>query len=128
MTGYSRIVFFLSLLALASCVHYNTTSHTPKEIALCKASCLERANVCSQSCNNNCEQCRAKEYRATVNNYMDWKQGQLIQGKAVSRELNSFRDPLQCRKTTCNCPADYTICMQSCGGIIHKQLQVAPLC
>jgi hypothetical protein len=42
--------------------------------------------------------------------------------------LNSYRDPLQCRKVTCNCHADYQVCIQSCSGVIHKQLRVASAC
>lgn len=128
MTGYSRIVFFLLFFALGSCMHNNATTHTRADMPACQASCLEQASKCSQRCNNNCQQCSAQESRSTVNDYIDWKQGQLVQGKVVSRELNSFRDPLQCRKTTCNCSADYNVCIQSCGGVIRKQLYVAPLC
>jgi hypothetical protein len=40
----------------------------------------------------------------------------------VSRDLNSYRDPLQCRKVTCDCLADNNVCKASCRGLTPQVL------
>src|ERR1700733_3322598 len=111
-------------MLLASCLHRSL----PVNYAACAASCESRLVVCSQLCNNNCLQCRAIAKFKTAEKYNHYKQEKFIEGKKVTLQLNSFRDPLQCRKVTCNCQADYQICLQSCGGAIRKRLEHAPLC
>lgn len=44
------------------------------------------------------------------------------------RELNSYRDPLQCRKVTCDCLSDFAICKKGCTGVIPTKLQAVPYC
>ena len=60
--------------------------------------------------------------------YSHYKNQQKIQGIGIVRQVNSYRDLLQCRKTTCECPTDYQTCIQTCTGKIPKRLQVAPSC
>lgn len=118
-------VFFCTLL---SCANYHSIMQTKATFATCKASCEKRSNKCNRLCNNNCQQCRSKAFLSTAKSYNIYLQEQRLQGLRIARELNSYRDPLQCRKITCNCPADYQVCMQSCGGVIHKELRVASVC
>ncbi len=123
-----RIILYFAVSALIGCVNHQALSPRSNDQAACKASCAQWLQVCSQVCHNDCKDCNQSAHLNSVKNYRKYKCEQEIQGGFVARELNSFSDPLQCRKITCDCLADYTVCVQSCKGLIHKRLQVAPIC
>lgn len=94
----------------------------------CKMACQQRLKRCQQICRDDCYTC-FKEVQKTVNRSYDQYIHELkTQGGVNSRELNSFKDPLQCRKTSCDCSADYEVCAQSCTGLIHKNMKVPSAC
>ncbi|CDZ79143.1 hypothetical protein BN59_03461 [Legionella massiliensis] len=119
-----RIVICCCFFLLASCLHRPVPANT----ASCIASCESRLAACTKVCRNNCGQCSAAAGQTAARNYGYYEHEKMEQGKIIALQLNSFRDPLQCRKVTCNCQADYAICRQSCGGAITKRLEHAPLC
>lgn len=123
-----RLVLSVFFCTLISCAKYPGITYTKAEFAICKASCNKKVSKCNRLCSNNCAQCRSKAFSSTNKSYNMYLHEQRLQGLRVARELNSYRDPLQCRKITCNCPADYQVCMQLCGGVIYKQLRVASVC
>jgi hypothetical protein len=110
-------------LCLSGCVHHNTVG-----VAACKLSCQSRLNICNQTCDNSCLQCAAKANHSTQRSYQRYVNEQCVRGGYRVRQLQSYRDPLQCRKITCECMADYQVCLQSCTGIIRKRLQVPLTC
>lgn len=130
-TLFMRLVLICSVFCLLSCSIQQPirfSSQSRQQFTLCKASCDQRRVVCSKACRNNCTQCAtAANNRRTVQ-YNHYVHEKVVEGKNIALQLNSFRDPLQCRKVTCNCAADYQICLQSCGGVIQKSLKYAPLC
>lgn len=69
-----------------------------------------------------------KSINSAMKSYGRYVHEQEVQGGMVIQELKSYRDPLQCRKVSCNCMADYNVCVQGMSGIIHKRLQVNPAC
>lgn len=115
-----RVILLCLFLLPAACVHYISPS--------CRAVCDQRVDTCHLTCRNSCPQCNAFANQRAAKYFTEFEREKIIEGKTVTRELKSYRDPLQCRKTTCNCQADYQICMQGCGGVIYKSLQVAPVC
>jgi hypothetical protein len=119
-----RVVIGCCFLLLASCLHRSL----PTNFASCAATCESRLVACTKVCRNNCAQCSAAAGQSAAKNYGHYVHEKVVQGKIVALQLNSFRDPLQCRKITCNCQADYQICMQSCGGAVMKRLAHVPLC
>ncbi len=123
-----RMVLCAAMLALAACATQPVSVQCAQERAACKNSCKERLKTCNQVCDNGCNECSLDAKCATARNYSRYIHEQNIQGGIIARELNSYRDPLQCRKTTCNCLADFNVCTQSCTGLIHKRLQVGPAC
>ena len=127
MNSIYRAIMATLFLSLISCSHYNAVQNN-SNMTQCKASCVQRANMCHKVCLNNCQQCSAYAEQSAAKNYLYYQHEQYIEGGVIARDLKSYRDPLQCRKVTCNCSADYNVCIQSCGGIIHKKLQVAPIC
>lgn len=122
-----RLAFVFVIFTLCSCAH----PPTPQEkmvMSTCMASCEQRSSACNATCRNNCQQCLAYSRQSAVEDYLYYQHEQYVKGGTIARELKSYRDPLQCRKTTCNCSSDYQVCMQACGGVIRKQLRVAPVC
>lgn len=124
----ARVVLGVMVIALTSCVTREASVQHAHDKALCQSSCETRFKTCHQVCHKNCENCSKKAKCSAARHYQQFVHEQLIQGGVISRELNSYRDPLQCRKTTCNCKADYTVCKAACTGIIRKRLQVGPAC
>lgn len=94
----------------------------------CLSQCLSHHSACQQTCNNSCVNCQKKAQSKAAENYSKYRLQQKISGGYALRQLNSYRDPLQCRKTTCNCRADLIACKQSCYGLIKKALRTRPYC
>jgi hypothetical protein len=116
MLGLS--VFFLFAL-LAGCI---------KAPAECRTMCGLQAEACKNTCRNNCSQCRAFANKEAAMHFGDYLHEKVIKEAMIARVLKSYRDPLQCRKVTCNCKADYGICIQACTGVIQKNLRVPHAC
>lgn len=121
---FSKTFFIMlfSALLLQGCVHRPVAS--PSCLMMCKV----KMNDCVKTCHNNCQACNVSACQSTAKNYHKYTHEQIVKGGFIARDLNSYHDPLQCRKVTCNCPSDYNICIQACSGVIHKCLQVAPTC
>ncbi len=128
-----RAVWGCVFLFLTACTHQTLTPQVQCGLAkcgfaTCQKNCESRVVACNKTCRNNCQQCNAYAKEKTAKSYYRYQHERYVKGEMLALELNSFRDPLQCRKTTCNCRADYQVCMQACGGVIHKRLQVTPAC
>ena len=128
MTNLIRVALAVCLVMMAACTVQTNTIQTRSAIQSCTASCEQRAAQCNRTCRNNCQQCQAHVAQMTAKDYSRYVHEQSVKGGFIARNFNSYRDPLQCRKVTCNCRADYQICVQSCGGVVKKQLQAAPYC
>jgi len=129
MTYLIRTILAAVIILLTACTHHTSTTPAKQDYATCAASCEKRAEQCNSRCRNNCQQCQAYTDQITARHYGKYVSEQYVKGRTIARNLNSYRDPLQCRKVTCNCRADFRICIQeSCGGVVKKQLQAAPYC
>jgi hypothetical protein len=118
------ILCFSCLFLISGCMHRVNPS--------CTAACETRYQTCNKVCRNTCSQCTAAAGQSRDRHYGHYINEQYVKGGMIALQLNSFRDPLQCRKVTCSCREDYRICLQSCGsgasGVIKKYLEHAPLC
>jgi len=110
------VLFFIFVLGCTN----NQNKSSNIDVNGCKKQCYTQAKSCLSTCQNSCSKCRAKSQKETRNSYIDYVKEKCIEGGTIARELNSYRDPLQCRKTTCDCRADYEVCRQACTGSIHK--------
>lgn len=115
------------VLCAVSCSTQYPLLYKSKAFKQCQLSCLNRYHSCKQQCVDNCQHCSAKSSYSTNKNYQKYGHQQLAQGLAVNRELNSYKDPLQCLKITCNCVADLDTCKQGCTGVIQKELITKPM-
>ena len=121
MNFICRIAITGLMLLMLGC-SYQQSSVTPQNIKQCTMSCVQRLDLCKRTCTNNCPNCSAASTARATEHYKHFVHQKQIEGGIITRELNSYRDPLQCRKVTCNCPMDFITCKQGCTGIIHKQL------
>ena len=119
-----RILGIVLVTYLTGCV---THQDTPKE-KTCKLQCERQFVHCTDICQNNCPDCSINATKAAAKSYQNYINEICVRGGVVTRTLQSYRDPLKCRKPTCNCLGDLEVCMQSCYGEIHKSLTVARAC
>jgi site-specific recombinase XerD len=99
-----------------------------RAIEQCNVTCTQHFEYCKQHCVDNCSTCSAQSQITAAKNFEKYAYEREVEGKKVMRELNSYRDPLQCRKVTCDCLVDVAICKQGCTGVIKKRLQIVPYC
>lgn len=116
-----RIVVLSLMIFMLGCTYQKSTV-SPQSIKQCTMGCIQQLDLCKKTCINNCPNCSAASTCTATKNYQRYVHQKRIEGGIITRELNSYRDPLQCRKVTCNCPMDFITCKQGCTGIIHKQL------
>lgn len=131
-TDFLRTTLTL-LIAVFTCLvsgcHTTTTmTHTVQTGVSCLSICKERLQSCQETCTNDCRHCAYQSAQSSAKHYHHYQCEQAIQGKEITRELQSYRDPLQCLKNTCACKTDYHVCVEACKGVIHKNLQVLPTC
>lgn len=128
MNTLLRLFCCLMFLCLSSCATQQNNAIKSSSLSQCKQVCFQHLKTCSATCTDNCPACSAKSTYHSASNYSKYVHEQRIEGVFITRELNSYRDPLQCRKITCNCAADFNTCNQGCTGIIQKRLRAVPYC
>lgn len=116
-----RVFMCFMALLLVGCASTKMATYHAQEVRACHTTCQQKLQECGQVCHDNCFECTQRAIQRAVRHDAQYLREQCVQGRIITRELKSYRDPLQCRKTTCNCWADYQVCAQSCTGIIHKQ-------
>lgn len=123
-----RVTISFFLVMLAACSSYQNYVNSEKELKACRIKCYTIEKKCNATCVNNCNNCSTLAYAQSANRFKMYKHRQLVQGKIVALELQSFKDPLQCRKTTCSCKKDLRVCLQACSGKIYKNFKVVAVC
>ena len=124
MRNFIRILGYCLAILLVSCASHTTLEN----LAACKNQCELRNQQCQRVCNNDYKHCHASAKHSTNIYYNHYRHEQAVKGAEAVLELQSFHDPLQCLKTTCECSADYRVCKQSCNGKIRKRLQAPSAC
>lgn len=122
----SFIIIFT--MVLVSCAHNPVTTKDRVPLKQCQAMCKQQALQCKKICRNDCAHCQAYVASTAKLSYSKYVNEETVESGVIARDLNSYKDPLKCRKTTCNCAADLHVCLQQCGGVIHKSLKVPPVC
>jgi hypothetical protein len=123
-----RLCCCLLFIGLTSCVTQQKTVLQKQNIKQCLVMCETRFGSCKSKCTNNCSKCSASSSFTSATNYKKYVHEEQVEGGLIARGLNSYRDPLQCRKVTCNCNADLMTCTQNCTGVIQKSLRSVPDC
>ena len=128
----SQLMRLFILVMMASCLYgcalqrqHDIDAQTTRA---CIAVCQTQMSQCATSCTHHCRACEKEAVRETKKGYQRYLKERCVKGKSFVRRLQSYHDPLQCRKTTCDCAADLRVCVESCRGDIHKQIQVEKSC
>ena len=111
------------LLGLVACVSTANLAQTRHVRQVCEQRCDKRAAQCQGMCQDDCQTCTEQAKVQTQKYYKRYVHGRCVEGKTIILRLQSYHDPLQCLKKTCNCADDYRVCMAACSGSIHKRLQ-----
>lgn len=127
MNGIIKILCGIGLISISSCSSYHPIYSRSPAVQSCKMACLSHYQLCKKQCVDNCAKCSAKSAHSSSTQFLHYDKQQGIQGMAVNRELNSYKDPLQCLKISCDCAADLDVCKQGCTGIVQKQLIAKPM-
>lgn len=114
---YKFFFLIFCLVVLSSCLSMHDMDK--QLFKKCIQQCQKKMHNCLMICQNNCENCVNSSNVTTENSYTRYINEQKIQGIGVIRQLNSYRDPLQCRKHTCNCNLDYKFCSNLCYSPQH---------
>jgi hypothetical protein len=109
----SRIIYCTIILGLAGCQGL-LSQHNSQVVEQCGATCAQKLQFCSQNCPDSCANCTCVLQKMAGKNFQKYVYERKVEGKKVMRELNSYRDPLQCRKITCDCVADFVMCKKYC--------------
>lgn len=117
----------ISICILIACTKTPINSN-PTALASCTMICLQHLQSCQDKCTNNCPTCSTDSSYTSTRHYLNYAHEKQMQGDFNTRGLNSYRDPLQCRKVSCNCAADFVTCKQGCTGVIQKKLRTVPYC
>lgn len=128
MNSLLRGICCIFLLSLFGCATDEKIQVNPQSLTLCKMTCVQHLEFCQKNCTNNCPTCSADSSYTSKSNHLKYVHEKQVQGGFNTRGLNSYRDPLQCRKVTCNCTSDFITCNQGCVGVIKKRLRSVPYC
>ncbi len=124
-----RVMLCGFILFLYGC---SLSPHEDAKRAQAERACIKQCEIksaaCQRQCSDGCKRCEHQAAQAMKARYKTYVHEQCVQGERVALQLQSFRDPLQCRKISCDCPADYRTCVGVCKGSIRKYLQVTPFC
>ncbi|WP_081964831.1 acyltransferase [Legionella norrlandica] len=123
-----RLCFCFVIIGLSACTTLKNKITHHKSLNQCQQICLEHLEYCKQNCTNNCRNCSSSATISAQKNYLKYLHEIEVRGGYITRGLQSYRDPLQCRKVTCNCAADFNVCNQGCTGVIQKRLLPVPYC
>jgi hypothetical protein len=116
-----QILYSALFILLVGCTINPVVQKQAEERALCIKTCQQYLGICHQICDNSQQICSKKNQVTIAQRYSRYREQQRVQGIAIAREVTSYRDPLQCCKTTCECVVDYRMCIQSCSGKQPKQ-------
>jgi hypothetical protein len=120
MNSLLRVLFFIALYCLSGCATQEKTALNSQTLNQCKMICVQHLEFCQKNCKNNCPTCSSDSNYSSRLNYCKYVHEEQVQGGYITRGLNSYRDPLQCLKVSCNCPSDFITCNQYCTSVIQK--------
>lgn len=121
------LLFLVSLLPGCQSTGLLHKRLTPEQQS-CVQMCVKKQQHCQALCRNNCKNCQRVQAVQSKHSWCTYAHERKVMGDVLFRQLNSYKDPLQCQKVTCNCQADFMVCEQSCKGSIRKTLTVLRQC
>jgi len=118
-----QILVYLVMILLSACSYVNQYLNENAQTTKCKQICRQHWRQCGVDCKRDAMHCAVAQSNAMAREYAVYMQQQIVQGRSIALEQDAFRDPLFCRKLTCDCDADKLVCMQICAGKIRQRLE-----
>ena len=121
----TKWLVFMGIWLLSACSYMQNQHQLFEQQKLSAAHCDQRYQHCKQTCDENEKSCLAKSDARAAVHFARYQHQQNVKGQIVTEEVQAFRDPLACRKATCDCDQDKMMCQQAYRGSIYKRLQYA---
>jgi hypothetical protein len=118
-----KYLFILGVILLAGCSakyeKYYTYEFPPSEDGKqCIQQCMKTKDRCLSLCTNDQDLCHKNSWLQADKEYQRYVKERQLVGRSINRDMNSFYDPLQCSKVSCDCESDYRACYRMCGGVV----------
>jgi hypothetical protein len=107
---------------LTGCNHDQPHLFQSSSQKACIKQCYGELHYCKKICKDSCPNCCSSSKLHATESYGRYARQSKVQGFFPINLLQYYDDPLKCKKTSCNCQADYVLCKQHCAGIITKRL------
>jgi hypothetical protein len=122
------LTLLLCSLILTACVHHQAIIQKIHPNQSCLNQCLQEFSYCKKICTDSCPECCGVSKFHALESYHRYVRQSHVQGFFPINLLQSYDDPLKCKKNSCECQADYVLCKQHCTGIITKKLNHKKQC
>ena len=113
---------------MTSCTGLYDPSYNHPQVRQCIKACKVQQQRCQRQCDDSCALCLKKQKLRALSRYNQYRHERCTTGKSIIRTLQSYYDPLQCKKSSCDCTTDFRVCAEACWGLVNKRLQIAEQC
>jgi hypothetical protein len=121
----AKWLMLLCIGLISACSYMQNQQQLFAQRKISAAHCDQRYQYCQKTCDDNLNLCRTKSDARAARHFARYQQQQNVKGQIVMEEVQAFREPLACRKMTCDCDQDKMMCQQAYRGSIYKRLQSA---
>lgn len=128
-----RLVCIVFVICLSACgarykMIYKYFPPHSKMGQACVVKCEKQRVVCQELCRSSDKDCELSAHRQAQEEYLAYVHRKKVEGAEIMRDLQSFYDPLQCSKTSCDCRSDFEVCYQMCGGKVKHEKRCIANC
>lgn len=118
------IIFFLVLLSGCQKVYetqYNFNQPTSEVGQQCITKCQRIKAVCEKNCQGGIDACLKRAKAKSLADFDRYAKDRQEKGLPITKDSNSFYNPLQCSDEFCQCDGDYRACYELCGGDVEAK-------
>ncbi len=126
MIDFKRFSIVFLLILLSGCQKVYETQYDFNQPAnetgqQCITKCQRIKAICQKNCQGSVEACLKRAKDKALADYANYANDRQEKGLLVTKDSNSFYDPLQCSEEICRCDNDYRACYELCGGVIQAK-------
>jgi hypothetical protein len=122
------LLFWICGFLFTGCHSIHVPIVKSKQQRQCQNQCLGELQYCRKICKDSCPNCCGLSKFHAMESFRRYANQADVQGFFPINLLQYYDDPLKCKKTSCDCQADYILCKQHCAGIITKKLNNTKPC
>lgn len=125
MINFNRLFTVICLVLLSGCQKvYETQYDYNQPVAETGRQCVTQCQRAKAVCEKHCQDpaaCKKQAKTKALEDYALYVSAQEQKGLPVTKDSNSFYNPLQCSQELCQCDSDYRACYELCGGTISSR-------